>query len=142
MGKRNKLAKIGYNRLQKKALKKKETQNKEEAASVVSEEEIKEKVPEQPKSLRHRRVKNNKDVLSRGQKRRFDKKQKFARRKELEVKVNMKPVKPIVEKPKKTDKFNLGDIDNDILNLLENISKEKKTVPEIKARKKKGRQIM
>ena len=150
MGKRNKLAKIGFSKLQKKAMKKKELLKKEESESIISEEEsINENKQEQPKSMRHRRVKNNKVVLSRGQKRRLDKKQKFARRKELEEKIKLNQTminttmnKTMTEEPKKSDKFNLGDINNDILNLLSDISKEKKTVPEIKAKKKKGRQIM
>jgi hypothetical protein len=151
MGKRNKLAKISFGKLQKKAMKKKEAQKLEKLEKDFSDEEDNnnEKKQEQPKSMRHRRVKNNKEVLSRGQKRRLDKKQKFVRRNDLveKIKLNQSMInttmnKTIIEEPKKNDKFNLGDINSDILNLLSDISKEKKTVPEIRAKKKKGRQVM
>jgi hypothetical protein len=151
MGKRNKIMNIGFSKLQKKALKKKEVPPKEEE-SIISEENVEQKA-EAPKSLRHRRVKNNKTVLSRGQKRRQEKKQKFERRKELVEKIkldqsminttmNKTMNKTIIEEPKKSEKFNLNDLNSNILNLLDDITKEKKTVPEIRAKKKKGRQIM
>jgi hypothetical protein len=132
-------------------MKKKEAQKLEKLEKDFSDEEDNnnEKKQEQPKSMRHRRVKNNKEVLSRGQKRRLDKKQKFVRRNDLveKIKLNQSMInttmnKTIIEEPKKNDKFNLGDINSDILNLLSDISKEKKTVPEIRAKKKKGRQVM
>lgn len=150
MGKRNKIMKIGFSKLQKKALKKKELANKpDEEESIVSADEIEQKEEPQIKSLRHRRVKNNKIVLSRGQKRRAEKKQKFVRRKDLEEKIKLNQSmmnttlnKTITEQPKKKEQFNLNDMNDNILNLLDDISKEKKTVPEIRAKKKKGRQIM
>ena len=93
--------------------------------------------------MRHRRQITN-IVLSRGPKRRLKKKEKFVTRKKLEDDVQSKNKKEIVSNVKETkvDKFNLGDIDNTLLNMLSEIGNEKKVVRiDSKRKNKKNRQM-
>jgi hypothetical protein len=84
MGKRNKLQKGGLSRKNHlTVIKSKKTASQPVNMSIESEEEVHNqsniKEPSKPKPLRHRRT-ITKVVLSRGQKRRAEKREKFARR--------------------------------------------------------------
>jgi hypothetical protein len=140
MGKRNKLAKSGLSRKYKKNIINKE--RLKENDSVISEISENVVINNEPKPIRHRRKITN-IVLSRGQKRRLKKKAKFIPKKKLEDNLktkNKEEVSHIHET--KTDKFNLGDIDNTLLNMLNDISTEKKEVKLDSIRKnKKNRQM-
>ena len=124
MGKRNKLTKSGLSKRYTKNFNNKETTKEENSDNSEISEEI---IKTEPKSIRHRR-KITKIVLSRGQRRRLKKKEQSGKKKILEEKskkTNIKE-KTLNVKESKSDKFNLGDIDKTILNMLDDISNEKK----------------
>lgn len=128
MGKRNKIAKAGMSKKNYQAV-----LNKNKNKSMMVEEsigEIEKSVEEEqikssePKPLRHRRN-VRKDVLSKGQRRRQEKKDKFKRREVLveKIKLNQSMINTTMNKSmapniSKTNNFDLVDLDSTLVNLM------------------------